>query len=83
MHLDNLTKAVELQTQLKLWQEALSRCNQGIFKGAALRVFTAAHGHQGQKAETIINLDAEHVKPLAESHIDRIQGELRGIGVDI
>jgi hypothetical protein len=91
--IDNLGKAVELQGQLKLWQDALKRCDHGIFKQAhlavadggkgRLRVTDAAHGHAGQIAETIIPMEADHVKPLAVAHIARLQGELRELGVEV
>lgn len=83
MHLDNLARAVELQAQLKQWQEALSRCDPGVFQGASVRVWTAAHGHQGQKSETIVNLEAGQLKPFCEENIRRVQTELREIGVEI
>lgn len=83
MHLEDLPRALELQQQLKQWQEAHGRCDHGMFKGASMRVFTAAHGHQGQSAETVINLDAAQLKPFCEDNIARVQAELREIGVEI
>ena len=83
MHADNLPQATKLAAELKLWNDALNRCQYGIFDSAHLRVVDAAHGHQGQSGETIVALGADDVRAIAEHHIARVTGELREIGVEI
>jgi len=84
MQLENLGRAVELQTELKLWRDAEARCNPSVFKEAALRVVDMAHGHQGQAAETTIRfVDSKHLLPFVRYQIERVVGELREIGVQL
>lgn len=83
MHVDDLPRATKLTAELKLWRDALNRAQVGIFHDAHLRVVDAAHGHQGQSGETIVQLAAEHVRVIAEHHIARVVGELREIGVEV
>ena len=83
MHIDNLSTAVKLQAELKLWEEADKRCQQGVFKHAILRVADAAHGHQGQSAETVINLDPQTIVPFIREQRVRIVNALRILGVEL
>lgn len=92
MRADQLPRATKLVADLKLWREALARCDHGRFKEAHIRVVDAAHGqpgipgphgNPGQSGETVVMLDAEHVRPIAEHHIKRLMGELREMGVEV
>ena len=82
MHIDDLSRAVELQTELKQWREAEKRCQPSVFKHAILRVADAAHGHQGQNAETVINLDPDTLLPFIRAQIDRTINGLRKLGIE-
>ena len=83
MHIDHLNRAVELQVELKLWRDAEARANPSVFKEAMLRVVDAAHGHQGQVADTQIKLKADHLLPFIKTQIVRVIAELRDIGVEV
>lgn len=93
MHIDDLPRAKKLVDELALWREIESRCDPGIFKQAQLVVSDATHGAQGipqasgagsvQNGQTIVQLEAKYVLPIAKAHIDRIIGELREMKVDV
>ena len=83
MNIDNLSKAVSLQGELRLWREARKRCDPGIFKSATLRVMDAAHGHQGQVAETVIQIPAGEIIGFADAQMARVEDELRALGVEV
>lgn len=82
MHIDHLSRAAELSTELKLWRDAEARAQPGVFKEAMLRVVDAAHGHQGQVADTQIKIKSEHLLPFIREQTARVIAELRAIGVE-
>ena len=83
MNIDDLSKAMALKGDLNLWIEARKRCNPGVFKAATLRVADAAHGHQGQTAETVIQVSAGEIIAFADKQIARLQAALRELGVEL
>src|SRR6202012_2120218 len=93
MHIADLPRVKKLSDELGLWREVEQRCQDGIFKSGQLMVTDAAHGAQGipqangagsmQNGQTIVPLEARHIRPIAASHIQRIVGELRELRVDV
>lgn len=84
LSLDSLDEAVKLRAQLQQWQEALKRCDVGLFKSATLTVTDAGHGHQGQQGETRITiLDADEIRWFITSQLDEVIGRLRDMGLQV
>lgn len=83
LHIDDLTRAVALNTELKQWQEAKARCNPGVFKSATLVVADAAHGHAGQVAQTTIQVPGDQLATFVDTQIARVHGELTALGVKL
>ena len=82
MRLEDLPRAVELQAELRLWRDAEARVQPAVLKEATLRVIDAAHGHQGQVADTQIKIKSEHILPFIKTQIGRVMAELRDLGVE-
>lgn len=83
MHADDLPRATALSAELKKWQQAFQRSDRSVFQSAHLRVVDMAHGHQGQSGETIVDLDSDAVKMIADHHIQRIIGDLHELGIEV
>lgn len=88
MTFDDLTKATALKAELDNWLEAQRRCGGSVFKDAVLRITDMAHGHPGlnpqqlQSSETVIQLSPKQLLPFIRAQIDRVNNELRILGVE-
>jgi len=82
MNLDELEQAHKLKAELLVWREALSRSQREVFKSANLIVTDAAHGYQGQQAQTNIALDRDVLVPFIEERIGEIVLALRMLRIE-